>query len=44
MPVAPVVAQKQPAVRRPELDLGYELKNSLVLETRFTKDTRLLAR
>jgi peptide/nickel transport system substrate-binding protein len=44
MPVAPVVAQKQPAVRRPELDLGYELKNSLVLETRFTKDTRLLER
>jgi len=44
MPVAPIVAQKQPGVRRPELDLGYELKNSLVLETRFTKDTRLLQR
>lgn len=44
MPVVPIVAVRQPGVRRPELDLGYELKNSLVLETRFTKDTRLLQR
>jgi peptide/nickel transport system substrate-binding protein len=42
MTVVPIVAVRQPGVKRPELDLGYELKNSLVLETRFTKDTRLL--
>ena len=42
--VVPIVAVRQPGVKRPELDLGYELKNSLVLETRFTKDTRLLQR
>ena len=42
MSVVPIVAVRQPGVRRPELDLGYDLKNSLVLETRFTKDTRLL--
>lgn len=40
--VVPTVSTKQPSTRRPELDLGYKLKNSLVLETRFTKDTRLL--
>ena len=44
MTVVPIVAVRQPGVRRPELDLGYELRNSLVLETRFTKDTRLLQR
>jgi peptide/nickel transport system substrate-binding protein len=44
MSVVPIVAVRQPGVRRPELDLGYDLKNSLVLETRFTKDTRLLQR
>ncbi|MFB3818780.1 MAG: ABC transporter substrate-binding protein [Candidatus Methylomirabilales bacterium] len=44
VPVVPVVATKQPSARRPELDLGYTLKSSLVLETRFTKDTRILQR
>ena len=44
MSVAPIVVVYQPGVRRPELDLGYTLKGSLVLETRFTKDTRLLQR
>jgi peptide/nickel transport system substrate-binding protein len=42
--VAPIVVVNQPGVRRPELDLGYELRSSLVLETRFTKDTRLIQR
>jgi hypothetical protein len=44
MTVAPIVVVNQPGVRRPELDLGYELRSSLVLETRFTKDTRLIQR
>ncbi len=40
--VVPTVASKQPSVRRPELDMGYTPRSSLVLETRFTKDTRLI--
>jgi peptide/nickel transport system substrate-binding protein len=44
MTVAPIVVVNQPGVRRPELDLGYDLRSSLVLETRFTKDTRLIQR
>jgi hypothetical protein len=44
MTVAPIVVVNQPGVRRPELDLGYGLRSSLVLETRFTKDTRLIQR
>jgi peptide/nickel transport system substrate-binding protein len=40
--VVPTVSVKQPGTRRPELDLGYNLRSSLILETRFTKDTRLL--
>ena len=44
IPVVPLVSAKAPATRRPELDLGYNLRSSLILETRFTKDTRLLQR
>lgn len=40
--VVPTVSVKQPGTRRPELDLGYKLRSSLILETRFIKDTRLL--
>ena len=42
VPVVPIVADDHPTARRPELDLGYKLRSTLVYETRFTKDTRLL--
>jgi len=37
--IVPIIYTLQPLFRRPEVNLGYELKSSLVLNYRFTKDS-----
>jgi peptide/nickel transport system substrate-binding protein len=37
--IGPTIYTKQPLIRSPKVDLGYELKSSLVLNYRFLKDS-----